>query len=65
MALALEKLKEAKKKSALGLLLKFFSNVEDAGRFDRELDRMGLLKPIGFKQNLYRKLLLYFLSQSD
>lgn len=62
LALALEQLKEAKKKSALGLLLKFFASAPDNGKFDRELFRMKLLKPQGLKEKLYRKLVLYYLS---
>jgi acyl-CoA hydrolase len=63
LVLALEQLKEAKKKSALELFKILFTSVGDNGKFDNELNRMNLLKPKNLKEKIYRKLILYYLNR--
>ncbi|MBC7754398.1 MAG: acetyl-CoA hydrolase, partial [Moraxellaceae bacterium] len=50
LALALEKLKAAKMKSTLGLLLKLFSPVKNPGGFTLELERMNLTHPKNLRE---------------
>ncbi|MBC7754397.1 MAG: acetyl-CoA hydrolase, partial [Moraxellaceae bacterium] len=50
LVLALEKLKAAKMKSTLGLLLKLFSPVKNPGGFTLELERMNLTHPKNLRE---------------
>ncbi len=63
LTLALEQLKEAKKKSVAGLILTLLCPQKNIRKFDQELERMNLLRPKNFKEKIYQKLILYYLNR--